>query len=88
MLNYGFIVEDNESNEFPFTLELTSDKPHYSQKINLIQNNSNTKRTYRILPSFTNQTVIDFFSYLRFILHDEEMSLLLNVLKIKLGYFD
>jgi hypothetical protein len=45
----------------------------------MIQNKSNTKRTYRVMPNFTNQTVIDFFSYLRFVLYDEEMSTLLNV---------
>jgi hypothetical protein len=55
----------------------------------MIQNKTNTKRTYRVIPNFTNQIVIDFFSYLRFVLYDEEMSTLLNVnIYLKSGYID
>jgi hypothetical protein len=79
-LNYGFSVLENESNEFPFTIELTPNKPHYNKKLNMIQNKTNLRRTYRVIPNFTNQTIIEFFSYLRFITYDEDMSTLLNVI--------
>jgi hypothetical protein len=72
-------VIDNESNEFPFVIELTSERPNYQQKFNMIQNKSQLRRIYRVVPCFTNQSVIDFFSYLRFITFDENMNILVNV---------
>jgi len=75
LLNYGFIVDNNESNEYPFTLELKETDPLYTQKIRLLNldksENKDLKKTIRVMESFTEQTSLDLFSYLRFINYNE-----------------
>lgn len=36
LLNYGFIVENNDANEYPFKMELDPDDPLFSVKYQLI----------------------------------------------------
>jgi histone-lysine N-methyltransferase SETD3 len=78
LLNYGFTVEKNESNEFPFCVEIVPDDPFYNSKLNFITN-KNLKRTFRVAENFTQQVVIDLLSFLRFKLWDEDINTLISV---------
>jgi histone-lysine N-methyltransferase SETD3 len=79
LLNYGFVVLENESNEYPFSVEFLKESPFYAAKLNFIPNKNNLKRTFRVVEGFTQQIVIDFFSYLRFIHWNEDINTLINV---------
>ncbi len=74
-------MENNESNEFPFVLELHESDPLFSSKLRLlnIDKAELTKKTIRVQENFTEQTSIELFSYLRFIVYNGELDLLLNV---------
>jgi histone-lysine N-methyltransferase SETD3 len=79
LLNYGFIVPNNDSNEYPFQVEFTKESPFYTSKLNFIPNKNNLKRTFRVVEGFSQQIVIDFFSYLRFVHWSEDINTLINV---------
>ncbi len=80
LLNYGFIVTNNEDNEYPFNVELTPKHPLYSYKLNLLVPVKDTKKVFKVHTDFTAQVVTDFFSYLRFICFDEDINTLINVI--------
>ncbi len=84
LLNYGFIVRNNEDNEYPITVELNQKSPLYSYKINLISSNSNSqakefKKVFRVQSTINDQTVNDLLSFLRFVYFDEDINTLINV---------
>ena len=79
LLNYGFIVEKNDSNEFPFIVQLSENAALYSYKVQFMQNKE-LKRVFRLQACFDEQIVIDFFSYLRFIFYDEDPNRLVTVI--------
>lgn len=68
-LNYGFIVEKNDANEYPYIIDITNNIPNYSAKSELLGNSKNKKltRMFRLPGSFNDHVVKDFFSFLRFI---------------------
>ena len=80
LLNYGFTVSENEGNEYPFRVEFNKEFPYYNAKLNFIPNKSNLNRSFRVTTAFGQQIVIDFFSYLRFILWNEDVNVLINVI--------
>jgi histone-lysine N-methyltransferase SETD3 len=79
LLNYGFIVENNDGNEFPITVEIEDSDPHFTFKKNFLQNDS-MKKTFRVQVSFQEQAVIDFLSMLRFKLFGEDINELFNII--------
>jgi len=80
LLNYGFIVENNcGSNEFPITIELSTNDKYYNQKTKLL-NNFGLTRVFRISESLVEQTLIDMLSFMRFVEFDEDINTLINVL--------
>lgn len=82
MLNYGFIVENNDSNEFPFIVELTPSHAYYTYKLNFMtkDNNNSCKKTFRVQENFNENMIQDFFSYMRFVYFDEDINNLINVI--------
>jgi histone-lysine N-methyltransferase SETD3 len=77
-LNYGFIVEKNENNEFPFNIELTTNVVNYEFKFQLIDTKTNVK-TFRLPMNLDECIVKDFFSFLRFIYYEDGADTLLEV---------
>ena len=77
-LNYGFIVEKNENNEFPFYIELTTDVVNYEFKFQLIDTKTSVK-TFRLPMNLEECIVKDFFSFLRFIYYEDGADTLLEV---------
>lgn len=45
LLNYGFIVRNNDANEYPFRLEISLDDPNFEVKRNLL---GRAVETYRV----------------------------------------
>ena len=64
MLNYGFIVENNDGNEYPFHLELDKSDPMFSVKREFL--NGQINKTFVIHEIVNESNVMDFFSFLRF----------------------
>ena len=69
LLNYGFIVLNNDANEFPFKLQLRADDEHYVTKRNLLENQFVT--TYRVQATTEEQVFSDYLAHLRFIELDD-----------------
>ena len=67
LLNYGFIVEKNDGNEFPFSIGIEESDPLFSMKKNLLQ-------------IFLEQPVVDLFSMLRFKMYSDDFNELFNII--------
>jgi histone-lysine N-methyltransferase SETD3 len=80
LLNYGFIVEDNDGNEYPITLCLEDSYPKYKDKLRFFNDEKELKRTFRIQENILDNQVIDFFSYLRFLLYEGDIKILAKVI--------
>ena len=78
LLNYGFIVENNDSNEYPFTLELSEDSKNFEFKSQIV-NLKSASKTFRVQGNIEDQSFIELMSYLRFINYEGRIDILLNV---------
>lgn len=83
LLNYGFIVESNDSNEFPFTVELNKNSKHFNFKVQLIASKSLSK-VFRLQTNVEDDSFTDFLSFLRFVNYEGRIDILLNVIKYNL----
>ena len=79
LLNYGFIVEQNDSNEYPFTIEMNEKVDYFDLKIQFLPNKE-FKKIFRVQKSFEENVVLEFMSYIRFICFNEEKHLLFPIL--------
>ena len=66
LLNYGFIVENNDANEYPFKMELDPDDPLFSVKYQLIQYCADYK-SIRCMCDITNANLHQAFGFIRFL---------------------
>ena len=73
LLNYGFIVDNNDSNEFPFNLSLTEKFPNFKEKKKFFNSKSEMEKKFKIQENLLESQVIELFSYLRFLLFDGNM---------------
>jgi histone-lysine N-methyltransferase SETD3 len=80
LLNYGFTIEDNDANEYPVTLKLDDSCPLFEEKKKLFKKEQEMIKKFRISENIVDYSVIDFFSYLRFILFDGEIEILLKII--------
>lgn len=86
LLNYGFIVEDNDANEVAVKAHFRDNDNYIKIKESLTDQRLQVK-TFRILANLDEAVVKDFFGFVRFIMIDDIK--LLNVLKasLKILYF-
>jgi histone-lysine N-methyltransferase SETD3 len=77
-LNYGFIVEKNESNEFPYNVSLNKENFNYEFKLQLLESKK-TNKIFRVQANLEDSVVKDFFSFLRFCCFNGGMDILLEV---------
>ena len=63
-LNYGFIVENNDANEVPLTIEIDENDPLYDAKMKIVGYNESKK--IRVSEDLTEKNMFHFFSFLRF----------------------
>lgn len=74
LLNYGFINEDNDANEFPLVVRLDPEDPLFDQKRKMIWEKNNC-RTFRVQANFEEVVMMKFLSFLRFVSFDGNMAL-------------
>lgn len=75
LLNYGFIVEDNDANEVAVTIPANRADPLLSIKEEMMQDNFPETKVFRILddtegttrPPILEANVLEFIGYLRFL---------------------
>jgi len=82
LLNYGFIIDDNEANEFPIIISLENESPNFEKKKSYMvaSLSSSLTKKFRISQDIVDFQVIDFFSFLRFINYEGEMDLLSKII--------
>ena len=71
LLNYGFTVENNEDNEFKIILILNESSPYFKEKKAFLGYKSTSRKFSLVLNNKDENKIIQFFSYLRFILYNK-----------------
>jgi len=69
LLNYGFIVENNDADEVPIKVELDPEDAQYIMKRALVDSEKPYK-SFRVSMDFTEKVMHHFFSFLRFVEYD------------------
>ena len=70
LLNYGFTVENNEDNEFKIILILNESSPYFKEKMEYLGGKNYTKK-FSLVLNHSDSKIIQFFSFLRFILYNK-----------------
>ena len=70
LLNYGFTVENNEDNEFKIILILNESSPYFKEKMAYLGGKNITKK-FSLVLNQGDKKIIQFFSFLRFILYNK-----------------
>jgi histone-lysine N-methyltransferase SETD3 len=70
LLNYGFTVENNEDNEFKIILILNESSPYFKEKMEYLGGKNYTKK-FSLVLNHSDAKIIQFFSFLRFILYNK-----------------
>lgn len=78
LLNYGFIVENNDSNEFPYVVKMDKDIKNFEFKSQILNIKSELK-LFRLQANLEEQGFYDYISYLRFLFYEGRIDILLNV---------
>lgn len=76
-LNYGFINLNNDANEFPFKVYYDENDKVVELKKEMIKDDSEFKK-FRVVANLEEKIMHEFFSWLRFVLYDENITLLLQ----------
>ena len=71
LLNYGFTIENNEDNEFKIVLTLNETSPLFKEKMEFLQNKNFSKKFALVINSSSDNKIIPFLSFLRFILYNK-----------------
>ena len=86
LLNYGFIVENNDVNEFPFHLELENKDPMFLFKKDILRGQVN--KTFQINEFVDEPNVMDFFSFIRFKVYKGSETELMLIIKENKYYYE
>lgn len=76
-LNYGFIVRNNDANEVPIDIHYYPEDKYLKYKKDMIQDNADYKR-FRVSANLRENTMQEFFSWLRFVEFDENYTVLID----------
>ena len=74
-LNYGFIVDNNDANEIPLKIYYSANDQFKKMKQDMIADTSEFKK-FRVQESLNENIMLEFFSWLRFVEYDENITLL------------
>lgn len=77
-------MEDNDSNEYPVTLALTVEHPNYKEKRKFFNAENELEKKFKLQENILESQVIEFFSFLRFILYDGEIGQIYKVFMNKI----
>lgn len=75
LLNYGFIEDDNDANEFTFVIDFDDTFPLYKEKVAMIPKIENYCMKIKVDKDFEKKTFFEFISFLRFVLIDNTKEL-------------
>ena len=76
LLNYGFVLENNETNEYPLTIKFNENFPLYDVKKTFFQKEKRQTRTFKLNTNIYDSELYNVLSFLRFILYDGDSELL------------
>jgi histone-lysine N-methyltransferase SETD3 len=77
LLNYGFIVRNNDANEVPLEIFYHEDDPYLEHK-KIMVNDSTMYKKFRVTNNLRENIMYEFFSWLRFVEFDENYSVLVD----------
>jgi len=73
-------LEDNDANEFPINLQLDNTCPGFENKKQFFKKEYEFSKKFRIGENILDYQVVDFFSFLRFILFEGEHEVLTKII--------
>ncbi len=76
-LNYGFIVENNDGNEVPLKIYYPESDTKKDMKKEMINDYSEFKK-FRVTDNFSEGSMNEFMSWMRFVEYDENITLLID----------
>lgn len=79
-MNYGFLVAENDANEYPITIKLNEEFPLYEIKKAIFKKETDLVKKFRISENLIESQVVDFFSYLRFCVFDGDIEILYKII--------
>lgn len=71
LLNYGFIEEDNDANEYEFIIIFENKFPLFEEKLKIVPKIEDFKLTMKVSRDFDRKSFFEFISFLRFILIED-----------------
>jgi histone-lysine N-methyltransferase SETD3 len=71
LLNYGFIEEDNDANEYMFTINFDESYPLYEEKIEYTPQLETNVLKFKISKDFESSNFEEFMSFIRFCMIDD-----------------
>ena len=80
LLNYGFCLEDNDTNEFLMKITFNESYPMFELKKNFFQNETELTRTFNLNNNFYESQIVELLSFLRFILFKGDINELYNAI--------
>ena len=75
LLNYGFIEEDNDANEFSFVIDFDSSFPLYKEKQDYSPQLNSHNFRFKLSKDFDSNKLIELMSFIRFCLIDDPVKL-------------
>lgn len=72
LLNYGFIEEDNDANEYEFKIAFTKSHQFYQKKVDMINQLKDYSTFFKISRDFESKKFFDFLSFIRFLMVDND----------------
>ena len=78
LLNYGFVLEDNDANEYLLTVQFTDNYPLYNKKQKFLNKDKDFTKTFKLNTNFEESDLNSLLSFLRLILFDDDINILIN----------
>ena len=78
LMNYGFVIEDNETNEYPLIVTFNENFPLFETKKQFFENPNTLTKMFKLNTNIYESDLFELFSFLRFILYDGDINTLLN----------
>ena len=78
LLNYGFALEDNDTNEVTLTLVFNDTYPMFNIKKNFFQSEFEFIKSFILNDNIYESQLFDLLSFLRFMLFDDDINILYN----------
>ena len=88
LLNYGFCLEENDTNEFMLKITFNENYPLFEEKQKFFQSENDLVRSFNLNNNFYESQIIELLSFLRFILFDGDINDLYNAINSSENYYN